>query len=120
MQELDDDEMCTKQWTPGKVTKIISKHTVGVNGVPRHVRDMRKRRHGRIVDVDHRVFRAVETDPSVQGDEGPSMLEMLDGLVENSPVEDGRADGMPQQYDGDVVVEERRPDVCARLPTEGA
>ena len=26
----------------------------------------------------------------------------------------------PQQYDGDVVIEERRPDVGARLPTEGA
>ena len=96
------------------------KHTVDLNGAPRHVRDMQKRRHGRTADIDHRVPRAVETGQSVPGDEGPGMLEMLDGLVENSPVEDGRADGMPQQYDGDVVVEERRPDVCARLPTEGA
>ena len=78
MQELDDDEMCTKQWTPGKVTKIISKHTVDVNGVPRHVRDVRRRPHGRTIDVNRRPLRAVETDPSVQGDEGPGMLEMLE------------------------------------------
>ena len=136
-RELDGDDMCkfiagdevwvkpsppscTRQWTPGEVTKIVSKHTVDINGVPRHVRNVRKRCHGRTADVDHRVPRAVETDQSVQGDEGPGMLEMLDGLVENLPVEDGRADGMPQQYDGDVVIEERRPDVGARLPIEGA
>ena len=112
--------LCTRQWTPGEVTKIISKHKVDVNRVPWHVRNMRKRCYGKTVDVDRRLLRAVETDPSVQADEGLGMLEMLDRLVENLPVEDGRADGMPQQYDGDVVIEERRPDVGARLPTEGA
>ena len=66
------------------------------------------------------VLRAVETDLSVQGDEGPGMLEMLDGLVPNLPVEDGRAAGMLQQHDGGVVIKERCPDVGARLPTEGA
>ena len=65
---------------------IVFKHTVDINGVPRHVRDVRKHRHGRTADVDHRVLRAVETDPSIQGDEEPGMLEMLDGLVENLPV----------------------------------
>ena len=102
------------------MTKIVSKQTADINGMPRHVRDVRKCRHSKTADVDHRVLRAVETDPSVQADEGLGMLEMLDRLVENLPVEDGRADGMPQQYDGDVVIEERRPDVGARLPTEGA
>ena len=133
-QELDGDDICkfivgdevwvkpsppscTRQWTPVEVTKIVSKRTVDINRVPRHVRDVRKRRHGRTADFDQRVLRAVETDPSVQGAEGPSMLKMLDGLVENLPVEDGRAGGMPQQYDGDVVIEERRPDFGARLPT---
>ncbi|KAF6023195.1 hypothetical protein EB796_018494 [Bugula neritina] len=38
---------CTKQWALGEVTGVISRHTVCVNGVPRHVRDVRKRRHGR-------------------------------------------------------------------------
>ena len=77
------------------MTEIVSEHTVDINGVPRHVRDVRKRRHGRTADVDHRVPRAVETDQSVQGDERPGMLKMLAGLVKNLPVEDGRADGMP-------------------------
>ena len=76
------------------MTKIISKHTVDVNKVPRRVRDMRKLRHCSIVDVDHGLFRAVETDQSVQVDEGPGMLEMLGQLVENLPVEEGMADGM--------------------------
>lgn len=35
---------CTKQWMPGKVTRIVSKHTVCVDGTPRHVRDIRKQR----------------------------------------------------------------------------
>ena len=30
---------CKKQWMPGKVTRIMSKHTVGVDGMPRHVMD---------------------------------------------------------------------------------
>ena len=47
------------------------------------------------------------------------MLKRSDGLVENLPVEDGRAGGMPQQHDGDVVIEERRLDAGARLPNEG-
>ena len=51
MRELDGDDMCkfivgdevwvkpsppscTRQWTPGEVTKIVSKHTVDINGVP--------------------------------------------------------------------------------------
>ena len=84
------------------------------------MRDVRKRCHGRTADVDNRVPRAVKTDQSVQSDEGHGMLEMLDGLVENLLVQDGRADGMPQQYDGDVAIEERRPDVGDGLPTEGA
>ena len=37
---------CTKQWMPGKVTRIVSKHTVCVDGMPRHVRDIRKQCSG--------------------------------------------------------------------------
>ena len=48
------------------------------------------------------------------------MLEMLGVVVENLPVEDGRPGEKPQQYDGDVVIEKRRLDVGASLPTEGA
>ena len=37
---------CTKQWMPGKVNRIVSKHTVCVDGMPRHVRDIRKQCSG--------------------------------------------------------------------------
>ena len=37
---------CVKQWMPGKVTRIVSKHTVCVDGMPRHVRDIRKQHSG--------------------------------------------------------------------------
>ena len=35
---------CTKLWMPGKVTRIVSKHTVCVGGMPCHVTDIRKQR----------------------------------------------------------------------------
>ena len=38
---------CTKQWTLGVVTSVESTHTVCIDGMPRHVRDIRKRRYGR-------------------------------------------------------------------------
>ena len=31
----------TKQWMPGKVTRIVSKHTVCVDGMPKHARDIK-------------------------------------------------------------------------------
>lgn len=34
---------CTKQWTTGKVTDVVSKHVVCIDGMPRHVRDIRRR-----------------------------------------------------------------------------
>ena len=37
---------CTKQWTLGEVTRVPSTHVVCVDGMPRHVRDVRKRRYG--------------------------------------------------------------------------
>ena len=38
--------LCTKQWMPGKVNRIVSRHTVCVDGMPRHVRDIRKQCSG--------------------------------------------------------------------------
>ena len=35
---------CTRQWTLGVITRVVSKHVVCVDGMPRHVRDVRKRR----------------------------------------------------------------------------
>jgi len=37
---------CMKRWALGQITGITSKHTVCVNGVPQHVRDVRTRRYG--------------------------------------------------------------------------
>ncbi|XP_067949793.1 uncharacterized protein [Watersipora subatra] len=37
---------CTRQWAPGVITGVVSKHNVCVDGMPRHVRDVRKRRFG--------------------------------------------------------------------------
>ena len=37
---------CTKQWMPSKVTRIVSKHTVCADGMPRHVRDIRRQCSG--------------------------------------------------------------------------
>jgi ribonuclease HI len=34
---------CTEQWSRGRVTRIVSDHVVEVDGMPRHVRDLRKR-----------------------------------------------------------------------------
>ena len=36
---------CAKRWSPGKVTGIQSAHVICVDGVPWHVRDVRKRLH---------------------------------------------------------------------------
>ena len=33
---------CIKQWMPGRVTRIMSKHTVCVDGMTRHVKNIRK------------------------------------------------------------------------------
>ena len=38
--------LCTKQWMPGKVNRIMSKHTVCVDGMTRHVKDIRKQCSG--------------------------------------------------------------------------
>lgn len=43
---------CTKRWSLGRVTEIQSKHVICVDGMPRHVRDVRKRRGPGIVDGD--------------------------------------------------------------------
>ena len=37
---------CTKHWTLGSVTKVQSRHVICVDGMPRHVRDVRRRRRG--------------------------------------------------------------------------
>ena len=44
---------CTKKWSPGRVTGIQSAHVICVDGMPRHVRDVRKRlQQGGAADVE--------------------------------------------------------------------
>ena len=58
----------TAQWTHGVVTRVVSKHNVCVDGVPRHVRDIRKCRRGagsaRHQDTDPEWLPAVDDDES--------------------------------------------------------
>ena len=44
---------CTKQWTLGQATSIVFKHTVCVNIMPRHERDVRQRRYDNDRDTGH-------------------------------------------------------------------
>ncbi|XP_067931421.1 uncharacterized protein [Watersipora subatra] len=44
---------CTKQWTLGQVTSVVSKHAVCLDGMPRHVRDVRQRRYGNDIGGNH-------------------------------------------------------------------
>jgi len=75
---------CTSQWALGRVTSVVSEHTVCVNGMPRHVRDIRKRRQG-----------------SDMGSLTDSYAEGTDGWVES----DGSQfnDRVPQEALQDVV-----------------
>lgn len=43
---------CTKRWALGRVTAVKSKHIVCVDGMPRHVRDVRRRRGSVSNDTD--------------------------------------------------------------------
>lgn len=56
---------CTTKWRSGRVTGTQSKHVVLVDGMPRHVRDIRKRR-GRLVDCDRS---ATDDDDFADGDD---------------------------------------------------
>ena len=61
---------CTRQWASGKITRVVSTHVVCVDGMPRHVRDVRKRRFGVVRDAVpvERVNRAdVVPEPLVSG-----------------------------------------------------
>ena len=58
---------CTKQWAPGVVTGVVSRHTVCVDGMPRHVKDIRKRRFGPDRSAEVGIRRVQEESQSWQG-----------------------------------------------------
>ncbi|XP_067939140.1 uncharacterized protein [Watersipora subatra] len=86
---------CTRQWTPGVITGVVLKHNVCVDGMPRHVRDVRKRRFG----TDHNRLYSSVAPPPPQLHPG-EVAEVLEGDVEDGPqtAEDGvrNMDGEPQ------------------------
>ncbi|XP_067940572.1 uncharacterized protein [Watersipora subatra] len=51
---------CTRQWAPGVITGVFSKHNMCVNGMPRHVRDVRKRRFGTDRSRENSIHELVE------------------------------------------------------------
>ncbi|KAG1684000.1 hypothetical protein GQR58_009596 [Nymphon striatum] len=57
---------CTKQWSLGMVSGVMSKYVVRVDGMPRHVKDIRKRRYGSNRGVVHgdRVDTAGPVEPA--------------------------------------------------------
>jgi hypothetical protein len=112
---------CTKQWALGEVTSVNSKHTVCIDGVPRHVRDVRKRRHGKNKTADCSQQRATKCDPNDLGDTGPSMTDVLAGLpgdMPTTPLHVDRDGATCQQDTGTVTVNAVRPP--AELPEADA
>ena len=68
---------CTKPWAPGRVTAIQSKHTICIDGMPRHVHEVRRRR-GPVVNDD---------DDSSSEDEWPMQADGVDKgpVTESTP-----------------------------------
>merc|ERR1712055_271038 len=65
---------CTTWWRPGRVTAILSKHTVCIDGMPRHVRDVRKRR-GQAADQVQDDSDGEDDFADAQEDFGPAAAE---------------------------------------------
>ena len=67
---------CTRQWASGVVTRVVSSHTICVDGMPRHVRDVRLRRVGRAVGAPPMTQPPDEEQPDNPGG-GTSYLDFL-------------------------------------------
>ena len=101
---------CTKRWSLGRVTAVESKHVVCVDGMPRHVRDVRKRR-GSAAEGACDAFDSAEDEPveypfpeehpqdSTEELPAPYLEEQLQDRVEVVP------EGQPGAAD-DVTVDE--------------
>ena len=74
---------CDTKWSPGEVTGIVSPWNFEINGMPRHVNDLRKRRRGRSVFQPE-----VERDFENQ-QEGDHISEMPEFLNEAEPCPGG-------------------------------
>ncbi|XP_067951402.1 uncharacterized protein [Watersipora subatra] len=104
--------LCTRQWAPGVITRVISKHNVCVDGMPRHGRDIRKRRFGTDRSRENGIRELVEDGrpnlDRLRGSDAPpppqlhpcEVAEVSEGDVEDGPqtAEDEvqNMDGEPQ------------------------
>jgi transposase InsO family protein len=100
---------CTKQWALGEVTRVVSKHTVCVDRVPRHVRDLRKRRYGRR-EAECDQYMTMYNDAIDRDDIGPGTSETLVDVPGNLPAM------LPAHQDEAGAVGEGRPEAVAGEP----
>jgi len=73
----------TKRWALEQITGITSKHTVCVNGMPRHVRDIRTYRYGRCRERSWCEPKILCNDSAGQDDlgSGPSLAQVPNNAV---------------------------------------
>ena len=80
---------CTRQWSLGKLTGIVSKHVVCVDGMPRHVRDVRRRRYagqGLVLAGGESTVGELSSSPCQEG-EDPAESRTPHGLIESGLVD---------------------------------
>ncbi|KAG1653883.1 hypothetical protein GQR58_025339 [Nymphon striatum] len=61
---------CTRQWSLGIVSDVVSRYVVRVDGMPRHVKDIRKRRYGsnrgvEVIPLHDRIDRVMRGNSTV-------------------------------------------------------
>jgi len=74
---------CTKRWALGQITGIASKHRVCVNGVPQHMRNVRKRRYEKARERSWYEPKILHHSPVGQGDlgSGTSLAQLPDDVA---------------------------------------
>ena len=103
---------CTRQWTRGTVTAIQSQHTVCVDGMPRHVRDLRKRRGEAEIAVLEESVGEEHDDPDlyepVSGVEPPEEAGTNTGATPGDTEEVTRGSSTSEAEDGALGSEQTR------------
>ena len=114
--------LCTTRWTEGRVTAVTSGNNVSVNGMPRHVLDLR-----RVVDEgddgDGVAAVPVEGMARVEGDEPPSLAglrALFDEVGEAAVVANGESGvtvtGELEAEEEAATTNESRPSRATRAP----
>ena len=100
---------CTRQWALGKVTRVVSTHVVDVDGMPRHVRDVRSRRYGGSRGEGRDQAGVMRCDSIGLGDVHGGMPDTLAVLPEGLPAMPHHGDGEAHQSRGEACVAEAEP-----------